>query len=415
MFVPHCRRVLLGFLLLSVCVGTINRSAVAASSSVLNATVAAKTKEIKIADQAGLPSFVIQGVLKQMKQKHNLDSLPLDMDILNEKGKPAANQKFEARYAGGKTTVTTDAKGHLQFGLTKKNGINLRLVVPDNYTVNVKKIGSAKVTGGGGGAGGKSVKLSDLKKLSYQDIDVFHDNNEKLARHYLSRLAEMRGYIEGETGLEVVSEYGMALIARGAQAPRLTIEGRVVIPVFYNPRTNTTNSMTEWILVHEWLEGSIIFRTGAYSQNPNLRFVGDGLAELLSYNYCQRHSKASVINRLNQYMISFRAWQMTYPKKPNYNLLQNFPSGKRKGGDARISVAGYAASYYFWKKLQDEHGPVIARKFIKWFLSTEDYSNKAVVAQLTKLTGAKPKTVIPVKEMQKEIGEMLKKLKESSL
>lgn len=407
-FVLNSKTVLLGTLVAAFFL--LGRNSPASAKTITSANLApAKEKEIPILEKAGLSEFTIRAVLSVLKKKYKRDSLPIRIEVQDDKGKSIANKRMEFRHDGGKTFITTDGNGVLSFPIGTKNCIDLQMIVPNHYVVNVQKRGSSGTKSVGDGGKAKAVDVSKLKKVSYEKIDVFHNGNEKLAYQYLSCLTEIRGYINGKAGLSVIKNYGAFLSPEGALGSTIQVQGRPLFPIFYNPKTNVASVFTEWILVHEWFEISLIFRTAAYAHNKHLRFVGDGLAELFSYGYCQRHRPETVTKRLQEYVTSLRTWQIENKNKTAINLLVDFPApeGDIQKIKEQIGVPGYATAFYFWKQLEDKHGPIVARKFIAWMLSTKDFSQKAVIAKITELTGSKPKTTIPVKSVIEEFEKLI--------
>ena len=395
------------------------------------AAYTSETKEVDVAQAAGLPPMLVGTILTRMKAQAGLTGLPVRLAVKDADGKPAANQEFALTWKGGKETVRTDDEGGVQITITKKNLDGLKLVVPAAFTVEASE-------GGGGAkvivqtqishdAGGKAhtLDLTGMKKLASDGLSVYHAEADRdAAVRQLAELERMRGFIEGFSGLAVSPGYGVVL-HRKEGTVTLSGTSAVAIPVQVDDAGRPVTPFIKWALVHEWTELTLMFKTLAYVEDPGLRFVGDGLAELISYEYCRRFTPEAASERLKQY-----AQRLAGLKKSGateYDLTKQFrgaaststslapAEGKApKMPDADElakatspeSAAGYAVSFVFWHRLREAHGVDVVRKFIAWFLTAKELTTAKVEAKLAELTGEKCATALAIEPLLEHVRKL---------
>ena len=351
-------------------------------------------EEVDIVQETGIPAFILPAVFEKLKAKDPTGKgMPILFTVTDAEGKPATNQKLKLKHAGGEETLTTNDDARVTVFLNAKNATGLKLILPNGFKAKSDAADNVKITlhkGSGGEV--KKLDLDQLTLMSGQnDLNVYASKGfEDTAAKLLDSLAERRGFAMGRYGLKLFDGYGAAIVPEGGS---LSIEGKVVIPISVDPESKVMDRSMIWGLTHEWVEGSLVFKSRAYNNDKNLRFVGDGLADLIAYNYCI--SRADTENVAAEVLGSYRGnlhWLQQKGTK-SFDLAKDFPAGDLSG------PGGYSASFCFWHRLEEEHGPALIGDFIHWFIGLKKTTVAEVLAKLEELTGEKQNTALAVEGM----------------
>jgi hypothetical protein len=280
--------------------------------------------------------------------------------------------------------------------------------VPRGFRVRAGEGGvkvSVKSSGGAKGPS-RSLDLSRMKRAESGGVFVCHpDGMESEARTVLEELERMRGFLAAAVGFRFMERFG-AVVLRG-ELGDMSLSGEIAIPIVVDSKGELQPAAMYWALVHEWLEGSLVFSTLAYQKDPNLRFVGDGLAELLSFLYCAQFRPEAASMRLAGF--EGLLCDLRDSGTAAFDLGRDFPGNQdpEKGlsaADETKNAAGYAASFAFWHEWVRRAGPASLRAFMDWFRLSDDLSLAAVRGKLAELSGREPDLRVDVEEVRRLVA-----------
>lgn len=148
---------------------------------------------------------------------------------------------------------------------------------------------------------------------------------------------------------------------------------------------------TEQAVVHGILQGN----RNLYS-NPQTRWIGDGLAELIAYRFCCKHSKIAALywlgGRLDVVRDLAKTWNvetlnlrhflamhgsLSYVKE-QMSLLKFY--GKQVG-------AYYGMSFYYWYSLEEDQGADSIKEFVTGLQSLKKASNENIDDLIRRIGG----------------------------
>ena len=122
---------------------------------------------------------------------------------------------------------------------------------------------------------------------------------------------------------------------------------------------------TYWYFVHETVENDLISPKNIYSKNPNSRFIGDGLAELVSFMILK-----SVNPDLAEIMMNNRRKSIETSSQMEFDVYN--------WSIAREEIEGYSYSLAFWLQLLNNHSLEQIQSFIKTFEHSNGYAEKDI-------------------------------------
>lgn len=346
--------------------------------------------ELDLFDAMGLPPGVGPIMASQLGDDRGL---PINVSLADAQGKPASRLKLWLRWKGGQEQVVTDEVGQLHLELKKDQLSQPRLLVPAGYVAEVAG-GGVRVMAYPSEADvsdpAATLDLAAMPSVTSGDTQVYYNEGHLAdALSLLGELQRIRGFAAGFAGLDVVaSGYGVALVDREPGA--LSVQGRFVVPITLDQlrRSAQGEAMVYWPLVHEWVELSLLDRK-VYSADPRMRMFGDGLAELLAFEYCRRYHMAEVKHRLGSYIKRMEglagAGRRTYSFKEHFRAhvgteastssntnvteadLDAFVARLRENQE---EAAGYAASFWLWNSVRTAGGPDSIRHTVDWLQAT---------------------------------------------
>ncbi|MDJ0974137.1 MAG: hypothetical protein QNJ98_06730 [Planctomycetota bacterium] len=388
-------------------------------------------EEVDVLKQLGLPGMA-RAHIKTMVER----GIPLSVEakVRGTDKAPAKGAKLELRWKGGSKTLTTGDAGSVTFGVTAEMLPSPKLVVPAGHRVTLStplmriSVATGSGASGPGAPAPEVLDLDALERMTHDGLEVYHpEGREAVALDAMQFLARVRGYLDGRLGLEVETPFGLALHDR--TAPRVNVIGRSVFPFSIKAWKGDTErpGMVHWVQIHEWVELTLV-TPGLYVQDKQTRYVGDGLAELLSYEYCRRHHAHEVPVRLKQYVERVDA--LLKAGKTTYDLRRDFQAHvqtrtltgaeaadwrrRRLAGGVRPSlneVAGYALAFLYWHRIQQQGGDEALRQVVAWIVKPDNPARNGtgLTTHLTSVLGEAPSPVIDLTEARAALASLLAK------
>lgn len=227
---------------------------------------------------------------------------------------------------------------------------------------------------------------SDMQKLGDANVAVFHREDEgALAREVLAEMIRCHVSVKEALGIEPVAS--AAILETGDK------ENGVLYLAFSEPGYRDTwicfhdrwkSGEFSRVHVHEVTESTLVAALPLY-KDPRNRFIGDGIAEWVSWNLKglpsdyleylspEKTGRSETIDLLEVFQASNRL-----PDKSGLGLRR-----ENAGGYA----PGYALSFSFWHGLTEEHGAELIKEFLAQIQGREDLSAEESIEILTRLTG----------------------------
>ena len=396
----------------------------------------APTQEIDVLSQLGVPAALVGQIVEQLEgfgQSWDMEATVTDAD-----GEPAAEIEVVLRWDDGHETLTTNNEGKTVIEISSERLTGLTLELPAELQVEFSQSGAVqvRVEAGGGGDGDRRAAANleeDFERLAASGIEVYYgEGHEQEAARALADLAAMRGFAQGYAGLklEFLSSYGAVLTDDESIN---SISGRILIPLpveAYGDGSanveqddNTKEETTErsylatfapWVLIHEWTEGTIVFSQFHYVTDQRLRFMGDGIAELLSYEYCRQYHPRAVELRLAGYIE--RAEALLAADIKVFDFAEDFNARGSVGGEAapeRIGgepdikeSAGYALSFLFWRRVAEQGRPDAVREIVAWIMEGEDVNLESTLAKVEEVCGLEATSTVDVEQALAELRQL---------
>jgi len=241
------------------------------------------------------------------------------------------------------------------------------------------------------GAKPQSVQVrapTDLNKTGDAHCAVFHQpGDEALARRIHSALVRTRRTVHTVLGLQP-QRWSVLLETQPQQkdvlyltvpAPGYDQTWRCFKEEWHSGHFMDTNP-------HEWTESTLVAALDLYA-DPRNRFIGDGLAEYVTWkvnglpkDYLDRLSPAQLGDRQTVDLLT--AFQAIPGKFYDRRKIHR---GIEKHGFS----PGYALAFAFWHQLVEEHGPQLPAAFIHRLTHHSSHSPSAedALAHLIDLTG----------------------------
>jgi hypothetical protein len=137
-------------------------------------------------------------------------------------------------------------------------------------------------------------------------------------------------------------------------------EGVLLLPI-------NTNSWQEkfWYFTHETVENDLINQNNIYHKNPNLRFIGDGIAEYVSLKVLESINHEYALKMLNN-----RATSIANSNETDFSLYD--------WNTEDDSIEGYSYSLAFWMKIEKMYSHESIRSFIQKFKNLKSYNKQSI-------------------------------------
>jgi len=229
---------------------------------------------------------------------------------------------------------------------------------------------------------------TEMNRQGNSHTVVYYDSHAKaLADRVLRELERERKELRRLLGFEPVS---WATLIDPEDQKKNTLYLTVPAPDCHNTWTWFGNQWRDGTVkrvnVHEWAESTLTERFPSLYDDPRNRFIGDGLAEWMSWKISG--IDPSYVPSISSEVVS----------KETINLLDAFhvvPGGKvlsrRKlitGLEKHGYAPGYAISFVFWHQLTAKHGEDLPARYLSALAKTnETISNEIAIAVLEEITG----------------------------
>ena len=367
--------------------------------------------------------------VKKVLSGGTIGGFSASVKVFTPEGKPAANHIFAVEGMRN-NTAKTFKDGRVGFTVYPKNFKTLAIKLPKGYSLRSTKRTRMPITVHSipyrEGKKSKRLAKSKLKMkvitpftkgLRFKrkgDIRVYYldGKNRKLAEEMVKEIEQIKKFCKEFAGLELKTT--MDIFLHHYEGP-VKLSGIFAVPVQVDKNNKVAAHMAMWIQIHEAVESEIIFKNRAYGSDHNLRFAGDGLAELLSHHYCLkyypqackiRHSMAvGTLNSLIKHKIKSINLRKDFPAFTSRNKPKRRKKGQRLPGDC-----GYSASFYFWEMLRQNHGDNVVKHMIKWFANTKRPTKEKLLKEIKKITGVDFPMVIKIKDIKAELIKVIKGL-----
>lgn len=372
-------------------------------------------------------------LMHKITANHMMTGFSAQIQIFDEKGKPAERCTFRTEGMPKKKT-NTYRDGRIGFNVYPKNIKKLAVWIPKGYTV--KRTKRTRLPMKTLSTPYRAKKLGDrLKKSSVPQLTItpfykglkfvrkghicvyyIEKRDKKLAKKMIKEIEQIKKFCMDFGGLELKST--MDILLHHHRGPVL-LDGIFAVPVEVDKNQKVAAHMAMWIQIHEATESAIIFKNKAYSSDRNLRFAGDGLAEIFSSYYCEKYYPAACKIR---HSLSIGSLNRLIAKKYTYvNLGKDFPAirggGKKKKltkeqtDQRRRGSTGYYASFYFWDKLRKNYGDKVFREVLAWFVTAKKPTAAKLVAKIKEITGVDYPLVIDLVELRDALKVIVKRQK----
>ena len=398
-----------------------------AKPAVIDTTKRKDLKKIMLKKMFSPQDVYIDIFIKKVLTGGTIGGFSASVKVFTKDGKPAENHIFAVE---GMRNATVKARkdGRVSFTVYPKNFKTLAIKLPKGFSLRSTKRTRMPITVDSiPYRENKKTKRLERTKLKTKlitpftkglrfkrdgDIRVYYidGKNRQLADDMVKEIKQIKKFCKDFAGLELKNT--MDVFLHHFEGP-VKLSGIYAVPVQVDKNNKVAAHMAMWIQIHEAVESEIIFTNRAYNTDRNLRFAGDGLAELLSHHYCQkyypqackiRHSMAiGTLNSLLKHKIN------------SINLHRDFPAylrgiPRRKKGQRLPGDCGYSASFYFWEKLRQNHGDDVVKHMINWFAKTNRPTKAKLLEEIKKITGVDFPMQIKIKDIRTELRKIIKNL-----
>jgi hypothetical protein len=289
----------------------------------------------------------------------------IPFQITNSKGDKLSNITFEILRNESLVHLKTNNSGlvylNLNYGLLSENP-KIRIVTDRTLSKDVRY-----------SVGGKTVIFRDGKSIDndvieFENLSFIEDKGFKLyytiskdsATKQLPEFLESIDLIKEIMGKPEIKFINPLLVMKNNISIIGEPENIILLPV-------DINSWHEryWYFTHETVENDIINQKNIYSKNPNLRFVGDGLAELISFMILKTANPDYAEIMLNNRLKSIEKSSQLEFDIYNWSIESE-------------EIEGYSYSLAFWLKLLDNYSIKQIQYFIRLFDNSTEYSKENV-------------------------------------
>jgi hypothetical protein len=222
--------------------------------------------------------------------------------------------------------------------------------------------------------GGKTVVFKDGKSLDNEVIEyenllfieqdrfkLFYTTTKDSAIAYMPIFKYTIKKIKTITGISSLSVVNPLLVSGKEISVIGEPDGVILLPI-------NTNSWQEkiWYFTHETVENDLINQKNIYHKNPNLRFIGDGIAEYVSLKVLE-----SINPQFALEMLKSRINSLTNSNETIFSLYDWDIEDER--------IEGYSYSLAFWIKIEKQYSQESIRTFIQKFNNLNSYNKQSVL------------------------------------
>jgi hypothetical protein len=212
---------------------------------------------------------------------------------------------------------------------------------------------------------GKSVtsellEFENIQYIQHGSFKLFYTINKDSAIASLADFLNTLDIIRKITGKAELSHVFPLLISSNNTSVIGEPDGVTILPI-------SLNSWQEkyWHFTHETVENDLISFNNLYEKNSNIRFIGDGLAELISLKVLK-----SFKNEYANEMLNSRLRSLTKSNSDTFSLY-NWSTTSEE-------IEGYSYSLAFWIKLEKDNSPEIIKEFVRLFSNLKTYRKQDI-------------------------------------
>lgn len=249
-----------------------------------------------------LPDMLVTQIVEKFPENAGF---PFAATLLDAAGEPAAGASVTISWGDGSLEAAADQDGRIEFTalpeiiteveLSAADGITVEFdaFTPQSLRVNTtaEKPDPPVVVKSGAG----TLEVETLR--SGDGLVVRHTPDDAaLAKRVMQELSEIRSFLAGALNFEVSSrEFGATLDRGDGLGP----DG-LAIPMPAK-EWEKTSGLARWVTIHEWVEFTLMASI-SYRDDPELRWVGDGIAEFASLSYCMQHAPEEAKRRIKGHL-----------------------------------------------------------------------------------------------------------------
>jgi hypothetical protein len=323
-------------------------------------------KSIQIPLQDMLPQTMVRAIIKHS------DEVTIPIALTNKQGEKLEGADFIIDYGDSSVFLKSDAKGVIAITLHPAILNKNPLIKISHHTLSAQEIEYS--------IGGKTLKIVDGKSVysevfEYDNLPFIEENNFRMYYiiHPDSAKASFTDYYNMFSSIKrMLKKDDIQLLY-----PFLVSNREVVVigaPKEMSLMSINQNSWMEksWFFIHETVESELILRKKVSDKNPNIRYIGDGLAEYISLKILQSYnpgwanemldSRIKNANKLTTDEVQVQTWSY------KDNALTEL----------------YASSLAFWLKMDKEYGEQAVLDFIHSFLALNDFDSTTVSSLMLK-------------------------------
>jgi hypothetical protein len=292
---------------------------------------------------------------KTMMRAIRVDSSEAIIPILlmDKKGNHLKDANFEIDYGNININLKSDAQGIVSIKLNTAliNANPLIRISHDDLSAEEIKYS----------IGGKTVKFIDGKSVDAEVIEygnlqfieqdnfrVYYTCHHDTAKVYFQNLYNVYQSVKSMLGKNIIAKVYPLLVSDISISIVNEPDDIVFLPM--NPK-----SWEEmyWFFAHECTENDLIAVKKVYDKNPNIRYIGDGLAEYVSLK---------ILETINQEFANQMLDNRIKTLATTVNELQ-LPTWTHEDKN----VSGYSYSLAFFLKMEKENGKQAVLDFLRSF------------------------------------------------
>lgn len=372
------------------------------------------TEPIKLTDGMGMSDRIATGLASQLPETARW---PITGTLTLEDGTPA-DATFNIIWAGGSKQVSPDADGTFRTLIPPTALTTATIEPPPGHLVSLDpfKGGTMQISTSPDAAPARDIDADDLDAVSAGTTEVLSENlPQTQAIAALAELERIRGYVDAAIGVDLGTQpFGIALLE--TEAASIAFPGRVLIPVkaeaWFSPNAGPRPSNARWVVTHEWTETALNRAGLRYRDEPRLRLLGDGIAELASFAYTTRYQPEFAIARLEQYARSIGELRRdgTELYDPSTMFLGRSASTAGAASRGRIGstaqeAAGYAVAFWVMHQAHLQAGPEGVRRMIG--LMQEGERSADVLAKAAGVSSTTPLSLADIERGIKSLAETI--------
>jgi len=263
----------------------------------------------------------------------------------------------------------------------------------------------------------KIISIDTLPFVQMNNFKIFYSRaiEESLVQHFAERMDNLHEKVKEYLGRVFKGPYGAVILPHSISDSNVKIQIKAEKDEnfgLYFPIILPISEFDYHLLTHELVEASLV--PIIYSLDYTTRWIGDGLAEYVSFKICP--SKEARIVRLKDLYERVRKLDKIGMKYYNFVKYFYMPSPQPSTKiEKRWVIPGYALSFYLWYKVCKKVGDRVIKKFLdrveEKIETTGKLTNDDCIRILEGLTGMDIKSMVyhcDVRDAERTLRELLK-------